>query len=148
MKGQFKLGHTHGQRDIFTFRAASLQIRSSKERIKTNTYLLFSFSCLIWCLTRGGWPYANIWRKIQIFDLERHPLGERGCETFHKYRACKFCSWIEWCSSLNNIPVDVERDVVFDELPDIPTECDSCKPCPHGPWALMLSKVPRRALGP
>ena len=53
MKGQFKLGHTHGQRDIFTFRAASLQIRSSKERIKTNTYLLFSFSCLIWRLTTG-----------------------------------------------------------------------------------------------
>ena len=30
------------------------------------------------------------------------------------------------CSSLDNIPVDVERDIVFDELSDILTECGAC----------------------
>ena len=38
---------------------------------------------------------------------------------FTNREPANFCSWIEWCSSLNNIPVDIERDVVFDELPDI-----------------------------
>ena len=41
---------------------------------------------------------------------------------FTNREPANFCSWIEWCSSLNNIPVDIERDVVFDELPDILTE--------------------------
>ena len=30
------------------------------------------------------------------------------------------------CSSLDNIPIDVKRDTVFDEFPDIFTESSSC----------------------
>ena len=45
---------------------------------------------------------------------------------FTNTEPANFCSWIEWCSSFDNIPVDVERDVVFDELPDILTESGAC----------------------
>ena len=45
---------------------------------------------------------------------------------FTNTEPANFGSWIEWGSSFDNIPVDVERDTVFDELPDILTECGSC----------------------
>ena len=41
---------------------------------------------------------------------------------FTNTEPANFGSWIEWGSSFDNIPVDV----VFDELPDILTECGSC----------------------
>ena len=41
-------------------------------------------------LLRGVSPCANILRRILIFGLEMHPLGERGCGTFHIYTVCKF----------------------------------------------------------
>ena len=43
-------------------------------------------------------------------------------EFFTNTESANFCGWIEWCSSLDNIPVDVERDIVFDEFPDILTD--------------------------
>ena len=41
---------------------------------------------------------------------------------FTNTESADFCGWIEWCSSLDNIPVDVERNIVFYEFPDIFTE--------------------------
>ena len=40
--------------------------------------------------------------------------------------SANFCDGIVGSSSFDNIPVDVERDVVFDELPDILTESGAC----------------------
>ena len=39
--------------------------------------------------------------------------------------SANFCDGIVGSSSFDNIPVDVERDIVFDEFPDIFTECGS-----------------------
>ena len=39
--------------------------------------------------------------------------------------SANFCDGIVGSSSFHNIPVDVERDIVFDEFPDIFTECGS-----------------------
>ena len=47
-------------------------------------------------------------------------------EFFTNTESANFCGWIEWCSSLDNIPVDVERDIVFDEFPDILTQSGPC----------------------
>ena len=35
------------------------------------------------CLPEDAYPYANILRRIQIFDLELHPQGGIGCAAFH-----------------------------------------------------------------
>ena len=45
---------------------------------------------------------------------------------FTNTESANFGCWIVWCSSFDNIPVDVERDIVFDELSDILTECGAC----------------------
>ena len=44
---------------------------------------------------------------------------------FTDAKPANFGDGIVGCSSFNNIPVDVERDAVFDEVPDICTECGS-----------------------
>ena len=35
------------------------------------------------CLPKDACPYANILRRIQIFDSELHPQGGTGCAAFH-----------------------------------------------------------------
>ena len=44
---------------------------------------------------------------------------------FTNTESANFCDGIVGSSSFDNIPVDVERDIVFDEFPDIFTECGS-----------------------
>ena len=57
---------------------------------------------------------------------------------FTNTESANFGCWIVWCSSFDNIPVDVERDIVFDEFPDIFTEC--------GPLVLLIQCVDVRVV--
>ena len=47
--------------------------------------------------------------------------------------SANFCDGIVGSSSFHNIPVDVERDTVFDEASDIGTEC--------GPLVLLIQCI-------
>ena len=48
---------------------------------------------------------------------------EEDVHLFTDAKPANFGDGVVGCSSFNNIPVDVERDTVFDEIPDICTEC-------------------------
>ena len=45
---------------------------------------------------------------------------------FTNTEPANFCGWIEWGSSLDNIPFHGVGDTVSDEFSDILTECGSC----------------------
>ena len=55
---------------------------------------------------------------------------EENVHLFTDAKPANFGDGVVGCSSFNNIPVDVERDTVFDEIPDICTEC--------GPLMLLI----------
>ena len=57
---------------------------------------------------------------------------------FTNTESANFCDGIVGSSSFHNIPVDVERDIVFDEFPDIFTEC--------GPLVLLIRCVDVRVV--
>ena len=40
-------------------------------------------------------------------------------ELFTNTEPANFCYGVVWCSSFKDIPLDVERDALFDEIPDI-----------------------------
>ena len=40
-------------------------------------------------------------------------------ELFRNTEPANFCYGVVWCSSFKDIPVDVERDALSDEIPDI-----------------------------
>ena len=53
---------------------------------------------------------------------------------FTDAKPANFGDGVVGCSSFNNIPVDVKRNTVFDEFPDICTEC--------GPLMLLIQCAP------
>ena len=52
-------------------------------------------------------------------------------ELFTNTEPANFCYGVVWCSSFKDIPVDVERDALSDEIPDILAQ--------SGPLPLILS---------